>query len=52
VIDGEQSHELIRTAAQSLAKDLPDGHYRTLPGQGHDIVPEVVGPVLEEFFAD
>lgn len=50
VIDGEQSHELIRKTAQTLADILPDGRYRTLKGQGHDIVPTVLGPVLEEFF--
>lgn len=50
VIDGDQSHELIRKSAQSLARALPEGHYRTLKGQGHDIVPAVVGPILEEFF--
>jgi pimeloyl-ACP methyl ester carboxylesterase len=50
VIDGEGSPEVMRHAAQSLAEALPDGRYRTLKGQGHDIVPAVVGPVLEEFF--
>lgn len=50
VIDGEQSPEVMRHAAQSLAEALPDGRYRTLKGQGHDIVPAVVAPVLEEFF--
>ena len=50
VIDGEESHVLLRQAAQSLADALPHGRYRTLKGQGHDIVPAVVGPVLEEFF--
>lgn len=50
VMDGEESHELMRQAAQSLAKALPDGRILTLKGQGHDIVPEVVSPVLEEFF--
>jgi pimeloyl-ACP methyl ester carboxylesterase len=50
VIDGEESPEVLRHAAQSLAEGLPDGRYRTLKGQGHDIVPAVVGPVLEEFF--
>jgi hypothetical protein len=51
VIDGEASPEVMRHAAQSLADALPDGLYRTLEGQGHDIVPAVVGSVLEEFFA-
>jgi pimeloyl-ACP methyl ester carboxylesterase len=50
VIDGEESHVMLRQAAQSLADALPNGRYRTLKGQGHDIVPAVVGPVLEEFF--
>jgi pimeloyl-ACP methyl ester carboxylesterase len=50
VIDGEESHVLLRQAAQSLARALPNGRYRTLKGQGHDIVPAVVGSALEEFF--
>ena len=50
VIDGGASPEVMRHAAQSLAEALPDGRYRTLDGQGHDIVPAVVAPVLEEFF--
>ena len=50
VIDGEESHVLLRQAAQSLADALPNGRYHALKGQGHDIVPAVVGPVLEEFF--
>ncbi len=50
VIDGEQSPPVMRQAAQSLAEALPAGRYRTLPGQGHDIVPAAVAPVLEEFF--
>jgi len=50
VIDGEESHVLLRQAAQSVADALPNGRYRTLKGQGHAIVPAVVGPVLEEFF--
>lgn len=50
VMDGEESHALIRQSAKSLAGSLPDGRYFTLKGQGHDIVPAVVGPVLEEFF--
>lgn len=51
VIDGEQSPEVMRQAARSLAEALPNGRYHTLKGQGHDIVPAVVAPVLEEFFS-
>ena len=50
VVDGEESHALLRQAAQSVANGLPNSRYRTLKGQGHEIVPAVVGPVLEEFF--
>jgi pimeloyl-ACP methyl ester carboxylesterase len=50
VIAGEGSPEVMQRAAQSLADALPEGRYHTLKGQGHDIVPAVVGPVLEEFF--
>src|SRR6266852_9657277 len=46
VVDGAESPEVMRHAAQSLAEALPSGQYRTLKGQGHDIVPEVLGPVL------
>ena len=42
VIDGELSPEVMRHAAQSLAEILPDGRYRTLRGQGHDLVPAVL----------
>jgi hypothetical protein len=52
VIDGEESHMLIRQAAESLADALPDGRYFTLKGQGHDIAPAAVGPALEEFFQE
>jgi pimeloyl-ACP methyl ester carboxylesterase len=50
VIDGEESHVILRQAAQSLADALPNSRYRTLKGQGHAIVPAAVAPVVEEFF--
>jgi pimeloyl-ACP methyl ester carboxylesterase len=50
VIDGEESHVMLRQAAQSVADALPNSRYRTLKGQGHDIAPAVVAPVLAEFF--
>ena len=51
VISGENSHARIRSAAQTLAAALPNAQHRRLPGQTHDIVPTVLAPVLEEFFA-
>jgi pimeloyl-ACP methyl ester carboxylesterase len=50
VIDGEGSPEAVRQSAQSLAEALPDGRYHTLKGQGHDLNPAVLAPVLDEFF--
>lgn len=50
VIDGAQSPAVLRQAAHDLANAMPMGYYRTLPDQGHDLVPEAIGPVLQEFF--
>jgi hypothetical protein len=41
----------MRQAAQGLAAALPNARYRTLKGQGHDLVPEVLAPILAEFFS-
>ena len=50
VIDGELSPEVMRNTAQSLAGSLYEGKYHTLKQQSHDIVPDVLGPVLKKFF--
>jgi pimeloyl-ACP methyl ester carboxylesterase len=49
VIDAGNGPEVMHHAAHSLAEALLNGRHRTLEGQTHDIVPAVVGPVLEEF---
>jgi pimeloyl-ACP methyl ester carboxylesterase len=49
VLAGEQSHPIMRQAAQALAESLPAGRYCPLAGQGHDINPDVVAPLLQEF---
>ncbi len=49
VIDGANSPAVMRQAAQTLAEALPEGRYQTLADVGHDIVPEVLAPVLSEF---
>ena len=50
VIAAGNGPEVMQLAAHSLADVLPNGRYRTLEGQTHDIVPAALGPVLEEFF--
>ena len=50
VIDGGKSPTWMRHAMQALAQTLPNANYRTLAGQTHMVKPEVLTPVLEEFF--
>jgi hypothetical protein len=40
----------MRSGAEALARALPNGSFRLLDGQGHDVAPEAIGPVLVEFF--
>jgi len=42
----------LSTGAEALARVLPNAQRRTLEGQTHDVAPEAIAPVLEEFFAD
>jgi pimeloyl-ACP methyl ester carboxylesterase len=51
VIAGGASFPFMRETAQVLADVIPDAHHRTLKGQEHNVAPEVLAPVLEEFFA-
>jgi pimeloyl-ACP methyl ester carboxylesterase len=51
VIDGGASPEWMREAARALTDTLSDARRCTLEGQTHDVAPEVLAPVLEEFFA-
>lgn len=51
VADGCLSPPVVRYAARDLAQSLPDAQYRSLNGMGHDLVPEKLAPVLDEFFS-
>src|SRR5215211_4220385 len=51
VIAGGASFPFMRETARALADVIPDGQHRTLEGQTHDVAPETLAPVLEEFFA-
>jgi pimeloyl-ACP methyl ester carboxylesterase len=50
VIAGGADFGWMRETAEALAKAIPDGQARILDGQGHDVDPTVLAPVLVEFF--
>jgi len=50
VIAGGASPMWMRDTAQAVAETLPDGRHRTLEGQEHNVAPDAIAPVLEEFF--
>lgn len=51
VLDGGASFGFMGPTAEALAEVLPRGERRTLPGQEHNIDPNVLAPALKEFFA-
>ena len=51
VIAGGADMPFMRDTAAALAEALPQGQARFLDGQGHDVDPKVLVPVLKEFFA-
>ncbi len=53
VMNGGESRTIapfMVATAQALAKAMPRGQYRELPGQRHDVDVAVLAPVLVEFF--
>ena len=50
VMDGGASPAWQRNAVRALADLLPHAQGRSLEGQDHDVAPEVLAPVLVEFF--
>ncbi|HLV98259.1 MAG TPA: alpha/beta fold hydrolase [Ktedonobacterales bacterium] len=50
VMDGSASFPFMHTTAAALAKALPNGEHRTLPGQTHEVEAHVLAPVLVAFF--
>lgn len=51
VTEGGCSPAPLRWAAKAVADALPRGRHRTLTGQTHEVTPQVLAPVLEDFFA-
>ncbi len=50
VIGGEKSPEQLRDAVAAVAKALPNGQSRFLPGQDHNLSTRALAPVLFEYF--
>lgn len=48
---GRRSPAFMSETAGALARALPNARALTLDGIGHDLVPDDLGPALEEFFA-
>jgi pimeloyl-ACP methyl ester carboxylesterase len=51
VLDGGESPAWARRAVQAVVDALPNAQRRTLAGQTHGAAPEILAPVLAEFFA-
>jgi pimeloyl-ACP methyl ester carboxylesterase len=50
VMYGEASFGFMRGTAQALGTVIAEAELHSFAGQGHDVSPEVLGPVLVEFF--
>jgi pimeloyl-ACP methyl ester carboxylesterase len=50
VMDGGASYPFMHVTALALSKAMPHAQHRTLEGQTHEVAPQVLAPVLVEFF--
>ena len=50
VMNGGASYPFMYETARALSQAIPHAQLRTLEGQTHDVAPEVLAPVLVEFF--
>jgi pimeloyl-ACP methyl ester carboxylesterase len=50
VMDGEKSFDFVHTTADALGKMIPGAVRKTLADQTHQVSPEILAPVLKEFF--
>lgn len=50
ILVGGASPAWVHNGAQGLARGLKDAQRRTLEGQDHAVAPEVLAPVLVQFF--
>ena len=52
VLSGGASPAWMIAVGRQIADTMPNGRHRVLEGQEHVVAPEVLAPVLAEFFAD
>jgi hypothetical protein len=52
VLDSEGSSDNLTGWAATVARQLPDGSHRSLPGEWHSVPDAVLAPVLLEFFRE
>ena len=50
IMDGGASPPFMHASADAIAAVLPNAERRTLAGQAHGAAPDVLAPVLVEFF--
>ncbi|GAA0971475.1 alpha/beta hydrolase [Acrocarpospora macrocephala] len=50
VVNSEETDDRLRGWATHVATTLPNGEHRQLKGEWHGVTPEVLAPVLTEFF--
>ena len=50
IMDGGASFPFLHASADAIAAVLPHAERRTLPDQGHGATPDVLAPVLVDFF--
>ena len=51
VMNGSKTDSRLREAAQTIANAIPGARYRELPGQTHNVKPDVLTPAALEFLA-
>ena len=49
-MSGSDSPDWMRRAAEAVADAAPHGTFREFPGRNHMVPPEIVAPVLKDFF--
>lgn len=51
IVNGDASFGFMAAGADTAAAALPNAKRKTLPGQGHGPAPEIIAPVIADFFA-